>query len=93
MKDKFPKKAKLITNAGFYRIVDLPSRVSSIHFPVLKRFTIQIADNLFDESMHFEMVFRFDKIKGGYAEYRQSDFIRTPEDVLKEFSNAITGTK
>ncbi len=91
MKNKFPKKAKLITNAGFYKIVDLQGRVYSIHLPVLKRFTIQIADNVFDEAMHFEMVFEYSKIKGGYAEYRQVNFIRTQEDAVRELSAAITG--
>ena len=52
---KFPKKAKLIADGGFYKIIKIDEFVTKIYYPSHKE-TIE---------------FMFSQVKGGYAEYNQ----------------------
>lgn len=72
---KFPKKAKLITDGGFYKIIKLDKPVLKIRVPLHQRFQITSPELNYSCPMNFESVFDFVGVKGGYAEYRQVDVI------------------
>jgi len=72
---KFPKKAKLITDGGFYKIVKLDKPVLKIHFPLFQRFQITAPEINYSALMSFEAIFSFERVYRGYAEYRQVDVI------------------
>ena len=78
-KKVFPKKAKLISDGGFYKIVPIKDFAAVIHVTVMRKITISTSLIFHDESMKFNLKFYLDRIKGGYAEYRQIDCIKLSE--------------
>lgn len=76
LKKKFPKKAKLISEGGFYRIVPIDSFNTFIHVPILRRVTIASVEIDYSEELHFDLEFGFQRVFGGYAEYRQINCVR-----------------
>ena len=73
---KFPKKAKLISDGGLYRIVEIKRFDMYIHFPIMRKLTLNIPEVFHEEEMKFLLKFKFSRVKGGYAEYNQFDFVR-----------------
>lgn len=77
-KNKFPKKAKLITDGGFYKIIKIKDFVHTINVPLLKRVTLATPEtNVLDLAINFSVTFHFSKVYRGYAEYRQADIVST----------------
>lgn len=69
---KFPKKAKLITDGGFYKIINIEARRPKICFPLMKNITLVSPEtNVFDMSINFIVEFIFTRVYKGYAEYNQ----------------------
>lgn len=73
---KFPKKAKLISDGGLYRIVDIDGYVQVMNFPIMRKLTISTPEVFYEEEMKFMLKFSFSQVKGGYAEYNQFDFVK-----------------
>lgn len=75
MKKKFPKKAKLISN-GFYKIILIDKFNLMIYYPIMKTIKFNVVN--FEEDINFSrnLVFKFDRVFGGYAEYKQIDVIK-----------------
>lgn len=70
--EKFPKKAKLITDGGFYKIIDIDGFKPVLTFPLTKRVTIASPEtNIFDSFFAFDVEFKFMGVKGGMAIYQQ----------------------
>ena len=75
-KIKIPKKAKLITDGGFYKIVDLPKWVLRINIPLVKRMVIVSPETSdFNFNLNFEVEFQFEKHDKKYAYYKQINVI------------------
>lgn len=74
-KNKFPRKAKLISN-GFYKIISVKEYTPRIFLPILKEIKINTIN--LEENINFsrELVFQFDRVFRGYAEYRQIDVVK-----------------
>lgn len=71
-KIKQPKKAKLITDGGFYKIIPHKEFVLKYHVPLMKRIRFaspETGDINMDLTLDIE--FGFERIYKGYAEYRQ----------------------
>ena len=73
---RFPKKAKLITFGGFYKIIPIKEPTQRINHPFMTRLKVVTAEFEDDALFSYHLVFNFDGIKGGYAEYHQVDFVR-----------------
>jgi len=72
IKKKFPKKAKLITDGGFYRIIKIDGFVPKYTYPLLKKISLCTPEtNVTDMMISFTCEFSFSRVFGGYAEYRQ----------------------
>lgn len=72
VKKPFPKKAKLITDGGFYRIMKIDGFVAKYTFPLMKRITLCTPEtNALDMTVNFTCEFSFSRIYRGYAEYKQ----------------------
>jgi len=82
-KTKFPKKAKLIADGGFYKIEKIDKFVTRINMIVARRIRISEPSLDYDGTWHFDLEFVFDGIKNGYAEYRQVHSIRIDEANIK----------
>ena len=74
-KNKFPKKAKLITDGGFYQIIKIERFVPRMRIPLFQRLMVTPPEINMAVTISFEAVFDFWKVRGGYAEYRQVDVI------------------
>lgn len=75
-KIKFPKKAKLISNSGFYKIIDIDSKFrppAEIRLPIMRKFEINdpVINYMVPITVHLD--FCLVAIKKGYAEYKQVD--------------------
>lgn len=70
---KFPNKAKIITDGGFYKIVKTDGQyVNKLCFPLLKRITLATPEtNVMDINIAFSCEFIFQRVYKGYAEYKQ----------------------
>ena len=75
-KKLFPKKAKLISEGGLYRIISIERFIPIIQLPIIRTLMISIPEFYYEEPMKFLLKFQFDKVVGNYAEYRQFDFIK-----------------
>ena len=75
-KKVFPKKAKLISDGGLYRIIKLDKPVLRIDFPITRRVEVNQPDLYFVETWKFLLKFEFMGVKGGYAEFRQYETVR-----------------
>lgn len=75
-KQKFPKKAKLISDGGLYKIVNITGFKTEIHYPRMCKIRITTTEIDWNETMSFTLKFRFDRVYKGYAEYRQYDCIK-----------------
>jgi hypothetical protein len=73
---EFPKKAKLISDGGLYRIIDIENFAAVINFPIMRRLTISTPEVFYEEDMKFLLKFQFLQVKKGYAEYKQIDFVK-----------------
>ena len=76
-KTKFPKKAKLITFNGFYKIIKLEKAVNIINFPIQNK--IEIVSMEFQTMQYpfsVDLVFEFEKVYKGYAQFRQTNFVK-----------------
>jgi len=72
---KFPKKFKLITDGGFYKIIKMKRFVPRIWIPVSKKITYSsplVYQLEKDCNITFEFV--FDRVYKGYAEYKQANY-------------------
>lgn len=70
-KIKFPKKAKLIMQSGFYKIIPIKEFVMRISLPLQQRVEIT-PDVMLNAQIFFnswEMEFGFTRVYRGYAEY------------------------
>lgn len=68
----FPKKAKLITGGGFYRIMKIDGFRPTYTFPLLKKVSLCTPEtNVTDMMVTFTCEFSFSRIYRGYAEYKQ----------------------
>jgi hypothetical protein len=77
MEKPFPKRAKLITDGGFYRTMPIDRFVPKICFPLMRKVTVTMAETQeFTMQATFQLVFGFYRVRGGYAEYKQIDVIR-----------------
>lgn len=77
MKTKeFPKKAKLISDGGLYRIIDIEGFTEKINFPIMRKIKISTPEIYYVEEMNFLLKFAFSQVRRGYAEYNQFDFIK-----------------
>ena len=75
-KIKIPKKAKLITDGGFYKIVDLPNWVLRINIPIAyKMMLVSPETSEFNFSLNFQVEFQFEKHDKKYAYYKQINVI------------------
>lgn len=72
---KFPKKAKLISNGGLYRIIDIKEFRPRINFPIFRNITISDPEIYIEKEMKYLLKFCFDRVRGKYAEYTQIDFV------------------
>ena len=71
-KTKFPKRAKLITDGGFTRIIDIKEFTSIIKIPLLKQISISTPETNFVEmDITFECSFSFERATKTMAFYRQ----------------------
>ena len=73
---KFPKKAKLISVGGLYRIVPIKGFSAIISLPVLRKIRVNLPDIDWSDTWSFELKFSFDRVYRGYAEYQQIDTIK-----------------
>ena len=80
-KKKFPKKAKLISDGGLYRVIEIKQFSQVINFPIMRQLLISTPEIFLEEEIKFLLKFRFVRVHRGYAEYGQFDFIklRTPK--------------
>lgn len=76
MKKKFPKKAKLITFGGFYKIISLPKFLARINHPMMTKLTVNSVEFTMADTIVHNIKFDFWGVRGGYAEYHQVDFVR-----------------
>ena len=68
---KIPNKAKLITDGGFYKIVENPKKMK-YSVTLIKEITIASPEtNVHNLSMTFSCDFYFKRNYRGYAEYHQ----------------------
>ena len=73
---KFPKRAKLITDGGFSKIINIDEFTSTIHIPMIKNFTISSPEtNIVDLSINFDIEFQFERATKTLAFYEQSNII------------------
>ena len=73
----FPKKAKLITQLGFTKIIKLPKYQPVIYIPLLKKISVSsIETGLIDINANFEVRFAFDCVRKGFAEYLADDVVK-----------------
>ncbi len=71
-KIKLPKKAKLITDGGFYIIIPNPEFRPTIHVPLMKKIRVASPETGdINMEMNLDITFHFEKTFGGYAQYRQ----------------------
>jgi hypothetical protein len=70
---KFPTKAKLITDGGFYKFIEIkPKYTQTIIHPLKKRITVASPEtNIFDMGLMFDVEFGLEKVYKNYAQYRQ----------------------
>lgn len=73
---KFPKKAKLITNGGFSRIIELKEKVFKINFPYSQKIQLNTPE-LYGMKILISCntVFELEKVNKNMAIYRQVDAI------------------
>lgn len=76
MKKTLPKKAKLISAGGFYRIVPMNEFTQKFNLPITRRIRINQPDLDWKELFHFNLEFVFERIYKGYLEYRQVNEIK-----------------
>lgn len=81
-KVKFPKKAKLIADGGFYQILPINNFTQRMILPIMRRIIINEPSIDHTELFRFDLEFDFRRIYKGYAEYRQVNCIRilNPKD-------------
>jgi hypothetical protein len=71
-KQKLPKKAKLITDGGFYMIIPNPEFRPAIHVPLMKKIRVASPETGdINMELSLDITFGFVRTFGGYAEYRQ----------------------
>jgi len=73
---ELPNKAKLITDNGFTKMIDNPTRTPVINVPIIKRIrysTIELSD--FDLDLSVSIQFRLEKVYKKYAVYRQTGVV------------------
>jgi hypothetical protein len=75
-KKKFPKKAKLVTDGGFYKFIKLDKPVIRIHLPLFQRIHISTPEINLDIPMTFEAEFSLEKVYKNYALYKQVNVIQ-----------------
>ena len=79
----FPKKAKLITDGGFYRIIKVGDFRPRIDIPLLKKIRLATPETLdIDLELSIVIEFVFSRVFGGYAEYRQMNVV-TNKNIIK----------
>jgi len=76
MKNKFPKRAKLITDGGFSKIININKFVSVIHIPMVKNITVSSPEtNIIDIEVNFDIEFHFERATKTLAFYRQANIV------------------
>lgn len=66
------KKAKLITDGGFYKIIPIKEISLRINIPLVRTLRVATPElNSWEYNIHFECIFQFCGMKGGYAIYKQ----------------------
>lgn len=79
-KTNLPKKTKLISDGGFYKIIDTPKPfVYTINIPVFRLLRISEPSIDYLDTFSFELSFAFIGVKKGYAEYRQYKTVKIEE--------------
>jgi hypothetical protein len=73
---KFPNKAKLITDGGFYKIIPIDRQDMKITIPTMRKIKINTPDIDFTDTFNFVLKFAFRRVYKGYAEYVQYDLIK-----------------
>ena len=76
VKGEFPKKAKLISDGGFYIILPIKEFVQQIHYPILRRIQVNQPELDYSEMWKFNLKFNFYRVYRGYAEYKQYDAVK-----------------
>lgn len=71
MKKKFPKKAKLIVYGGFYKIIKIKRFDLKISVMVWPKIELMMTDRTYEAPIKLELIFQFERVFGGYAEYKQ----------------------
>lgn len=75
---QFPKKAKLITDGGFYRIIDIDIFSNVINYPLIKRMNLSTPETgSVDLTLSFHVEFRLEKVLKRMAIYRQFNVTQT----------------
>ena len=73
---RFPKKAKLITNGGFSKIIELKERVFKISFPYSQKIQLNTPE-LYGMKILISCItiFELEKVNKNMAIYRQVDAV------------------
>lgn len=83
MSKKLPKKAKLMSDGGFYRFIPLTEFVRVINVPIIRKVALTEVGIDYSEKWHFNLVFSLERVLKGYAEYRQVDCIKVDSGKIK----------
>jgi hypothetical protein len=74
MKKDFPKKAKLITDGGFYQIINIEEFTPTIRVPLVKRVSLATPETgVLDIDAVFSCEFTFERATKRYAIYQQTN--------------------
>lgn len=76
MKETFPKKARLVSFGGMYRIIDLERFVAKINIPIMRKVEISEPEIYEVDTWKFNLEFVFDGVEGRYAVYKQVNYVR-----------------
>lgn len=76
LQKKFPKKAKLIADGGFFKIIPIKEFLPKINMMTLRRIGLNFPEISYEDTWKFELQFHFERVYKGYAEYRQYDAVR-----------------
>jgi hypothetical protein len=82
-KKMFPKKAKLITDGGFYRIIKIDGFSAKITVPMMRKISLNTPETDWSDIWKFNLIFVFNKVRKGYAEYIQIDCIKVENVIIK----------
>jgi hypothetical protein len=75
-KTRFPKRAKLITDGGFYQIINIKGFIPQISIPLLKRISLASPETgVIDLSVDFTVSFGFERATKKLAIYRQNGVV------------------